>query len=148
MARLHELGNDELAASLKDCCGAESWVSALLRHAPFRDDGELLAAADRAFDELSVEEWKETFETTQVHTPDKGDAATRGALRTALRLYQERFGHPFVAVTSSDAADELLMRVRIRLGNEPDHEWRVSREEQRRLVRLRVQRLLAAPGRA
>lgn len=145
MPSLHQLGNDELETALTECCGA-AWVSTLMRAAPFRDDAELLAAADRAFDELSDDEWRETLASTRARPSEKGDAPTREAVRMALRLYEERFGHAFVAVMSGDTADELLMRVRIRLGNEPDHEWRLTREEQRRLVRLRVQRLLAATG--
>ena len=142
MPHMRELGADELGAALEECCGGAAWVRAVMRAAPFRDDAELLAAVDRAFDELSVDEWKETLATTRARAPEKGEAATREAARMALRLYEERFGHAFVAVLSGDTADELLMRVRIRLGNEPDHEWRLTREEQRRLVRQRVQQLL------
>lgn len=146
MGPLNQLTSEELAAELKRIGGAEAWVSAFMRRAPFRSDDEFLAAADAAFDELSSAEWKETLAATRVRAPDAGDAATCDAVRTALRLYEERFAHPFVAVTSSNAADELLMRVRIRLGNEPDLEWRLTCEEQRRLARLRLQRMLATLG--
>jgi 2-oxo-4-hydroxy-4-carboxy-5-ureidoimidazoline decarboxylase len=148
MAQLNQLTNEELTAELKRIGGADAWVHAFVRRAPFRSDDDFLTAADAAFDELSPEDWKVTLGATRARAPEQGDAATVEAVRTALRLYEERFAHPFVAVTSSDTADELLMRVRIRLGNEPDLEWRITREEQRRLVRLRLQRLLATLGAA
>lgn len=142
--RLNVLGEAELLAELRGCCASEAWARAFVRRRPFDNADAVMAAADAAFDELNDEEWRESLVSSAQQGPGAGDEATCEAARIALRMYEERFGHPFVAVLATSAADELLMRIRIRLANDVETELRVTREEQRRLTRLRLQRLFSA----
>lgn len=142
--RLNRLAEPDLITELRHCCGGDHWARAFSARRPFDSSAHVLAAADAVFDAFTDEQWHDVLAATVQHGPGAGDEATCDATRVALRLYAERFGYPFVAVMSTAAADELLMRVRIRLGNDPATEWRVAQEEQRRLTRLRLQRLFAA----
>jgi 2-oxo-4-hydroxy-4-carboxy-5-ureidoimidazoline decarboxylase len=73
-----------------------------------------------------------------------GDDDALEAARLALRLYESRFGYAYVSSIPTPTAEELLMRVRIRLGNEPEPENKAAREHFRRLVQARLQQLSTA----
>jgi 2-oxo-4-hydroxy-4-carboxy-5-ureidoimidazoline decarboxylase len=51
---------DGLAAFLR-CCGSRRWADAMARGRPYRHEAALLAAAERAFEPLSREDWLEAF---------------------------------------------------------------------------------------
>ena len=76
---------------------------------------------------------------------------TRGAspetlanLADANRDYEERFGHIFVVCASGRNAAEMLALAQARLANDPDTELAIAAEEQRKITRLRLEKLLAA----
>jgi hypothetical protein len=125
---------------LADCCDSEPWVNRVLELGPHEDGGALLAAADVAWSALDADEWQAVFERSASSVPDDDDDGARAAAAVALALYRERFGRAFVCAEDCETADELLMRVRIRLGLAELAEWRASCEAQRR----RTRRLLGA----
>jgi len=76
---------------------------------------------------------------------------TRGAspetlanLADANRDYEERFGHVFIVCASGRNAAEMLALAQARLGNDPATEIAIAAEEQRKITRLRLEKLLAA----
>ena len=142
MRPLRSLPDDRLAASLEECGATRSWAAAVARRGPFADDAALCAAIDDVLFGLDFEEVCTGLAAVPAPTLDQGDRDVREAARLALQLYHDRFGYPFVSAIAAPTADELLMRVRIRLGNDPEPEGRAAREHLRRLVRARVQQLL------
>jgi OHCU decarboxylase len=74
----------------------------------------------------------------------EADAAARGALAGLNREYEERFGHIFIVCAAGKTPAEMLALLRARLPNEREAELRVAAEEQRRITRLRLQKLLEA----
>jgi OHCU decarboxylase len=76
---------------------------------------------------------------------------TRGAspetlanLADANRDYEERFGHIFIVCASGRNAAEMLALAEKRLANDPGTELAIAAEEQRKITRLRLEKLLAA----
>ena len=76
---------------------------------------------------------------------------TRGAspetlanLADANRDYEERFGHIFIVCASGRNAAEMLALAEKRLGNDRATELAIAAEEQRKITRLRLEKLLAA----
>ena len=76
---------------------------------------------------------------------------TRGAspetlanLADANRDYEERFGHIFIVCASGRNAAEMLALAQARLGNDRQTELAIAAEEQRKITRLRLEKLLAA----
>ena len=57
--------------------------------------------------------------------------------------YEARFGHVFLISAAGRDAPEILAALTERLGNDPATELRVAAEEQRRITRLRLERLMA-----
>lgn len=134
------VSDDALDAALQHAGGGASWAAAVLRQQPFADLDALLRACAAAWDVMSAEEWEAALAANAEETLPPGAEETRRAAAVALRLYRERFGIPFVSAVHSPVADELLMRVRIRLGNDPAAELDAARSELRRIVRQRLER--------
>ena len=56
--------------------------------------------------------------------------------------YEKKFGFIFIVCASGKSSDEMLSILRHRLQNEPETELTVAAQEQRKITRLRLERLL------
>lgn len=138
MNQLAKLPETELAAALEACGMSEAAIGAVLRHGPFSDDDALCSAIDAAIAEMPDADLAFALEHTPPPTVERGDPDAHQAALLAIRLYRERFGYAFVSAIDTPTAEELLMRVRIRLGNDPEPEGRAAREHLRRRVRREI----------
>jgi 2-oxo-4-hydroxy-4-carboxy-5-ureidoimidazoline decarboxylase len=64
-------------------------------------------------------------------------------LAEANREYEARFGYIFIVCATGKSAAEMLAILERRLRNDPDAELAIAAEEQRRITRLRLAKLLA-----
>jgi OHCU decarboxylase len=71
---------------------------------------------------------------------------TLANLAEANRRYEERFGHIFIVCASGKSAAEMLALARARLHNDAQTELEIAAEEQRKITRLRLAKLLEAEG--
>ncbi|MFI2647461.1 2-oxo-4-hydroxy-4-carboxy-5-ureidoimidazoline decarboxylase [Micromonospora fulviviridis] len=147
------------------CCAAPRWARLLVAGRPYPDRAALLAAADAANAQLT---WPEVRAAVDAHPrigqrPDgqrredrwsRGeqsglDGATepaRAAIAEATVEYERRFGHRFLVCATGRSDTQLLAALRDRLGNDPDIEQAVVREELRRIAALRIGKLLDEPA--
>lgn len=141
---------------LHECCGSSRWVAAMVARRPFGSDEAALVAADEIWNSLAAADWREAF----AHHPRIGEQTTnsvaakeqsrvsgatddvRQALANANRDYEQRFGYIYIVCATGKRAEEMLGIVKDRLQNDPDSELRVAAEEQRKITRLRLQKLL------
>lgn len=63
-------------------------------------------------------------------------------LARANREYQARFGYIFIVCATGKTAEQMLALLRQRLQNDSDAEIAVAADEQRRITRLRLEKLL------
>jgi 2-oxo-4-hydroxy-4-carboxy-5-ureidoimidazoline decarboxylase len=68
------------------------------------------------------------------------------ALAVGNRSYEERFGQVFLICATGLSAAEMLAALRTRLGNDPDTEAKIVREELRKITGLRLRKLLGGDG--
>lgn len=163
------LADDEAATLLRSCCGASRWVRGVLARRPYASLAALLATADAVWDSLAESDWREAF----THHPRLGEsrAATpqdprakrwsgseqagmagapepvRAALAAANAAYEARFGFICIICASGRDAADLLALTRERLANEPEAELRIAAGEQRKITRLRLEKLFVSdPG--
>jgi 2-oxo-4-hydroxy-4-carboxy-5-ureidoimidazoline decarboxylase len=162
--QLNRLDDAAARAAFERCCGARRWVDRMCGGRPFRDQAALLAAADRAFEGLERVDWLEAF----AHHPRIGDMAslrakyastaawageeqrgaaaagedTLAALADGNRAYEQRFGYIFILCATGKSADEMLAMLRARMPNPPEREIRIAAEEQMKITRLRLEKLL------
>ena len=162
---------DEVKArqTLARCCGATQWTQIVAEARPFADEAELNRASEAAFESMEKADWLEAFE----HHPRIGDvdalrakfatlAATKAwaggeqagtreaseqtlaALARGNRDYEAKFGFLFIVCATGKSADEMLALLQARLPNDEADEWRIAAEEQKKITRLRLAKLLAS----
>lgn len=137
---LNSLGPAGASALLRDAGGCSAWTARVVERLPFADAASLRMAQELAWAALSDAEWPDALARLEPRDIPPGTPETQAAVGLALNMYRDRFGIPFVSAAWSDTADELLMRVRIRLGNDGNVEQQTSRDEARRLLRHRLER--------
>ena len=173
LERLNALPGEEAEARLLACCGSRQWASRLAAERPFSSADNLAAAADRIWRSLSAGDWREAFAAhpqigqpgevagtgpADLHPPPNSwarqeQAGTKSAspetlanLADANREYEERFGHIFIVCATGKSAAEMLALAESRLHNDPRTELAIAAEEQRKIMRLRLAKLLEAEG--
>jgi allantoicase len=163
---LNELSEGEARKAFLDCCGSVKWGDQMLNLRPFAGVPELLEAADRVWSGLDQNDWLEAF---RHHPPIGGRRAaggqsgaarrwstgeqsrartaselTRVQLAEANQAYHAKFGTVFLICATGKTADEILASLRARLSNDSETERPVAAEEQRKITRLRLQKLLSS----
>ncbi|MGK2861349.1 MAG: 2-oxo-4-hydroxy-4-carboxy-5-ureidoimidazoline decarboxylase [Chitinophagaceae bacterium] len=161
---LHEL-NTLTQAQLKEelfrCCGSLSWVNKMLPFFPADDLVELLEDAEEQWFRCSETDWKEAFahhpkigEKNNANTEtEKWAAAEQGGIGTASRdtldtlaeankEYEEKFGYIFIVCATGKSADEILTILRTRLQNTAEVEIEIAADEQNKITKLRIEKLL------
>jgi allantoicase len=167
--RLDTLLREEAEAELLACCGAHAWARGMAARRPFQSLAEVLSAADAVWRGLAPSDWLEAFrahprigEKQAPHAESAGDARAQGwaekeqggmsaaaaetvrALAEGNRAYDARFGHIFIVCATGKSADEMLALLRARLDNEPATELALAAEEQRKITRIRLEKLLGS----
>ena len=130
----------------------------MMARRPFGSEAAALDAADRIWVSLFPVDWREAFSAhprigdlnargqaaAEQAGAQKGPEAVRDALAEASRAYEERFGYIFIVCASGKSGGEILDLCRRRLDNDPVAELAVSAEEQRKITRLRMEKLFAS----
>lgn len=164
LARLNAASSADAEAALLRCCGARRWAVGVATARPFDSHLELFAAGENAFDGLGESDW---LEALRAH-PKIGDRAALAArfagtaawaegeqsgareapdevldaLAKGNTEYDARFGFPFVVCATGQAAFRMLASLHERLPNPRDIELGIAADEQRRITRLRIGKLL------
>jgi OHCU decarboxylase len=68
--------------------------------------------------------------------------ATLEALREVNRAYEERFGRIYIVCATGKTADEMLAIAKERMRSDPETELRRAADEQRRITKLRLDKLV------
>lgn len=170
VAALNAMPRDDLARHLRACCGSARWVERMIARRPWTSLDDLLESSDDVCRALRPEDWMEAF----AHHPRLGEsqsalpqddrargwsageqAALSGAavelkraLAAANAAYERQFGYICIVCAAGKDSEELLAVTRARLGNAPQIELRIAAEEQRKITRLRLQKLCRDSQRA
>lgn len=164
--RLNALPYGEAVDTFAQCCAAAAWAHAMAGLRPYADTSALLDTADRVWSESGETAWREAFAghprigereaaapagATAQHWSEQeqarvlaADADVRAELAAAQREYEKRFGHVFLICATGMSAPDILAALRRRLGNDRATELRTAAEEQRRITRLRLEKLLTS----
>jgi OHCU decarboxylase len=164
LKKLNAMPAAEAEAALFDCCGSKQWARRMTKRRPFDDSKKLFEAADRIWWALPREDWLEAFRAHpkigERVAKKRGDsqaqawsqqeqAATAAApagiqreLAAFNRAYADRFGYIFIVCATGKKSEEMLALLRQRLQNDPVAELRIAAEEQRRITRIRLEKML------
>jgi len=161
---LNELTRRDATAEFLKCCGSTKWAQEMTAARPFATEQELFTRADDISVSLEDEDWLEAFRahpkigeqkaaTVQSHQEQKwsaqeqtgvaeASAGTISQLAERNREYEDRFGFIFIVCASGKSPDEMLAILNSRIDNDQRAELRIASEEQRKIARLRLQKLL------
>jgi allantoicase len=164
MGRFNGLPAVEASKDLLDCCGSRAWVAAMMERRPYQSESDFLVAADALWSGLTRRDWLEAFRhhpaigageaaakqsakakkwsTGEQSVAQQAQPETLAAMADANFEYQAKFGYVFLICATGKTADEILASLRKRMLNDPTTELRVAAEEQRKITRLRLEKLL------
>jgi len=154
---------EEAFETMRDCCGSTTWVNDMVSRRPFGEFDVLIAAADDAWAKTTEKDWLEAFE----HHPRIGDTGTTATQSAAAKswssheqagvkpassalqeelaavnaAYERKFGHIYVVCAAGKDVTEMLDMAKARMTNDHSTELRVSAEEQRKIMQLRLRKL-------
>lgn len=165
LSDLNAMPAADAAEALLRCFGSRRWVEHMVGARPFASREALLAEAERAADALGRGDWLEAFS----HHPRIGgvdalrakfsatrdwsmgeqagaaaaDEAVLAALAEGNDEYDRRFGHIFIVCATGKTAAEMLALLKARVGNDAATELAIAAGEQRKIARIRLEKLLA-----
>lgn len=166
---INSMSADRAAALLVDCCGSSRWVTRMVERRPFDSREAALAAADEIWRSLTPADFLEAFahhprigeqsaaipqgrqggewSASEQSALDAEDLQLREELREELRginrEYERRFGYIYIVCATGKTGAELLELARNRLKNDAEAELPIAAEEQRQIMQLRLEKLLA-----
>jgi len=160
LEELNTLDVDAAARDLLRCCGSTRWAARMAAARPFRDLDDLLDRADAAWRALDPGDWLEAFaahprigqRTSSAWASQEqagaaqASADVRERLAAANRDYEARFGYIFIVCATGQSADAMLAALEDRLTHDPQRELRIAADEQGKITRLRLAKLVDAGG--
>ena len=164
LTELNNLHPAALKEALGKCCGAGAWVSQLMAVFPVKDAQQLFSEAERIWYACDEADWREAF----THHPKIGDinslkekfASTSQwaegeqssvrhtsqqvleALASGNAQYEQKFGYIFIVCATGKSAGEMLAILQSRLQNDPKDEISIAAEEQNKITKLRLEKLV------
>lgn len=156
LTRFNAADDGTALAALHEVCASRAWGSALAARRPYATPDALYAASDAVTAELTADDLAEAMAGhPPIGRPKPGDptssreqsgmASASAALKAEMLelnlAYQEKFGHTFLICASGRTGEEMRDAVRDRLGNPPEKEREIVREELGKINRIRLHRM-------
>ena len=161
---LNGLTADDAKAEFLKCCGSHLWAETMAAARPFASQNDLLMKGDDVCSSLDETEWLEAFRAHPKIGEKKALAAQtaqernwssqeQSAMQSAAAdivsqlaernlEYETKFGFIFIVCASGKSSAEMLSMLNSRMANDRQTELQVAAEEQRKITRLRLQKLL------
>ena len=135
---------------LRKCCASASWVKAMNAARPFRDWHQLVEKADAAWSGAREPDWREAIaahprigdKRPGWSSQEQSNVAPNEELVNINKDYEKKFGHVFLICATGKSTADILQSARQRLGNSPEQELKNAAEEQRKITRLRLMKLV------
>ena len=159
------------AAALRRCCGSTRWAEQMAAWRPFEDVHAMLRIAEKIWWSLDERDYLEAFaahpkigsSSTTATTRAAGEAdmtttatwsrdeqrgaaaandSTLAALADGNRRYADKYGFIYIVCATGKSADDMFAILDSRLNNPRDVELQTAAEEQAKITRLRLQKLV------
>ncbi len=147
----------DASAVLRSTCGSTEWVRKMNAGRPFASWDALVRAAGDAWWSSDAAQWREAFAAhprigakkasgwaaEEQSRAASASAETLIALEKINREYEDRFDHTFIVCATGRSAEEMLALAQLRIANDAETELRVAGEEQLKITKLRLMKLVA-----
>jgi 2-oxo-4-hydroxy-4-carboxy-5-ureidoimidazoline decarboxylase len=171
LPELNQLPLSRLKKALATCCGSSAWVNELAKTLPLESNESLFEQADIIWYSLTESDWWEAFadhpkigdidslrekfgntETREAKNWAEGEQAgvstasqqVLDELAEGNRRYEEKFGYIFIVCATGKSAPEMLETLTARLPNPPEAEILIASQEQAKIIRIRLEKLVAS----
>ncbi|MEO8843180.1 MAG: allantoicase [Kofleriaceae bacterium] len=156
LAKLNIMTPLDCTTALLRCCGSAAWAATMCGARPFEDEAALLRLADRTWFALGESAHLEAFgahpkigeqaaskwsQAEQAGTSN-AEAQTRAELAGLNQSYEANHGFIFIVCAAGRDAREMLTELRARHDRARADELRTAAEEQAKITRLRLAKLL------
>ena len=164
LERFNRLSKQKAAKALRDCCGSTKWAQQMAQEKPFPNPSTFFQAADKIWSELRHEDWLQAFrhhpaigtkkaQSKQSATASRWSAKEQStaqsappeilaALAEGNKAYARKYGYVFLICATGKTSEDILKALRQRMSNAPEVELRIAAEEQHKITRLRLEKLL------
>ncbi len=165
MRYLRAMPDPQLESALRSCCGSTTWVEKMIaERASFTTLAALEKIATDIWNACSPADWDEAFKahprigekkaeghqskTAQAWSAKEQSLVTEAnpavleELREVNKAYEERFGRIYIVCATGKSAEELLAIAKERMRSDPETELRRAADEQRRITKLRLGKLV------
>jgi OHCU decarboxylase len=164
ISRINELTADQATAEFLKCCGSNRWARAMTEARPFANEAQIFDRANEIWWSLNEQDWLEAFrahpkigekkaaaaqsEQAQEWSSQEQAGVARASASAVAELaernrdYEHRFGFIFIVCATGKSSEEMLEALKGRLPNDVSTEIRVAAEEQSKITRLRIEKLL------
>jgi OHCU decarboxylase len=162
--QLNAFSRERAEAEFLKCCGSSRWAESMAAARPFTSPERLFENADSVWRSLGTGDWLEAFrahpkigekkaaatqsEQAQAWSAQEQAGAENASTRTMADLaernreYEQRFGFIFIVCATGKSSEVMLTILNARMHNDMDTELRIAAEEQRKITRLRLEKLL------
>jgi OHCU decarboxylase len=162
--QINTLAPAEAEAEFLKCCGSPQWARTMTGARPFKTLDDVLTAAQRIWRSLSEADWLEAFRAhpkigekkaataqsaeAQQWSAQEQSGVARAAAGAISELaernheYENRFGFIFIICASGKSSEEMLATINERIRNDAKTELHNAAEEQTKITRLRLEKLL------
>ena len=162
---LNRLSEADAIAAFRQCCACARWAERMEIGRPYEGLSEMLEISDRIWEECDVDDYLEAFlghprignveslakkyANTKAWAGgeqkgmDSADPVVIQRLADGNKTYEEKFGHIFIVCATGKSAAEMLALLEARMPNDPKTEVMVAAEEQNKITRIRLKKLLA-----
>lgn len=166
LEELNSLQEGDCRKALFSCCGSVKWVEKMLSFRPFPNKEDLQDKAGTQFRSCDHEDWLEAFshharlggrknpekdgieDLSQWEKQEQAGTATANntlldELGEANIEYENKFGFIFLFCATGKSAAVMLESIYERLPNELNNELDIAMEEQNKITKLRLEKLLS-----
>ncbi len=168
LEQLNQLPADEAATAFAQCCVSQRWIQQMVAARPFLSAEQLQQQAENFWQALAEADYLEAFEghpkigdissLQQKYASTKALAAGEqssvnaandaiiNALAEGNQSYEQRYGFIFIVCASGKSAAEMLALLQARLSNNRATEVQNAADEQAKITRIRINKLLGIAG--
>jgi len=165
LEEFNNLSNEEAEKELTRCCGSSAWAQSMTLARPFLSLDDIDEKSKAAESKLSSEDWLEAF----THHPRIGDVdqlrekfattaswsegeqksvstaseETLSELKRLNDLYYDKNGFIFIVCATGKSSSEMLEILQSRIDHPRDKEITIAANEQKKITRIRLEKLFA-----
>ncbi|NQZ87917.1 MAG: 2-oxo-4-hydroxy-4-carboxy-5-ureidoimidazoline decarboxylase [Saccharospirillaceae bacterium] len=167
IASLNALKPEAAHLAFIQCCTANTWVERMVNAMPFSSVETLVSQADINWQGLTQADYLQAFEghpkigdvsslREKYRSTEKIAAGEQSGVNTATEAtlsqlkqmnddYQERFGFIFIVCATGKTASQMLEILVKRFVNDRSEEIINAAEEQRKILQIRIEKMIATP---